>query len=125
MEKIIQFNELPCEIRNRLIKYKGSWLDSRESPEGSKWVFMEVSLDKLYDSGIYSMPPDAAEDETEAEALQRFKNEYLERRCYTPLILDINMERIIDGLHHLTAFGMAVDEDGTLPKIIECWVRVN
>ncbi len=121
MDDVISFNDLPCEIRNRLIKDKRAWLADHESPEGSKWVFMRVPLDDLYCLGGEMTDKDEDED----KAIERYKNEYLERSCYEPLILGIDMLYIIDGYHHLYAFRKAVDEDETLPNIIECWVRVT
>ncbi len=120
MEKRVPFNELPSEIRNRLIKNKGSWLLRHDSPEGSEWVFRIAPLNDLFHIAITT-----PEDNDEADTIKMYKKEYLEHRCYTPLIVAENMDYLIDGYHHLTAFREAVEGDDNLPKKIECWVRVK
>jgi len=114
MEERIPFNGLPVQIRNRLSGLVNQWC-----LEGSVWVFRRVPLENLD-----SLPSRVPEDDNEANEIQKYKKEYLERRGDKPLILDAELWWIIDGFHHLTAFREAVEEDDTLPKVIECWIRV-
>ena len=120
MKERVLFNELPFKIKNRLIDNKGSWLANHESPEGSEWAFRILLLQDLE-----HIPFTTPEDKGEADTINKYKKEYLERRCYTPLIVAKNMDYLIDGYHHLTAFREAIEEDETLSNKIECWVRVD
>ncbi len=91
-----------------------------DNPEGSEWVFRIVPLNDLFHIAITT-----PKDKDEASTIEMYKKEYRGHHCYTPLIVAENMNCLIDGFHHLTAFREAVEEDDNLPKKIECWVRVK
>ena len=120
MEKRVPFNELPDDIKHRLMNNKNAWLSNDESPEGSKWIFWKGDLKGL--SSIASTKPN---DTNEEELINKYKKECLERRCCITLIVWGSMGVLIDGYHHLTAFREAVIEDDTIKPIIECWVLVD
>jgi len=65
------------------------------------------------------------EDKGEADTINQYKKEYLERYSFTSLIVAKNMDYLIDGYHHRTTFREVIEEDDTLSKKIECWVRVD
>ena len=120
MEKRVPFNELPDDIRNRLMDNKNVWLSNDESPEGSKWIFWKGDL-----KGLSSIASTIPNDTNEEELIIKYKKECLERRCCITLIVWRSMGVLIDGYHHLTAFREAVIEDDTIKPIIECWVLVD
>ena len=120
MENIVPFNELPCDIRHRLMDNRNAWLSNDEKPEGSKWTFLKVGL-----KDFYPISPTRPQDNNQEERINKYKKECLERRCCITLIVWGSRGVLIDGYHHLTAFRDAVIEDATIKPNIECWVLVD
>ncbi len=115
---IMTINEVPYDCLPKCIK---TGLISRQDLTGGYWVKMGIPLGKLSD--ILDV---VAEDEKESQTIQRFKEDYLQRREVCPLALEIIGDDlwVADGRHRLTAYREAAEEDRTLSEI-ECWVRIR
>ena len=125
MEKIVPFNELPDNIRKRLMDLDDKTWFKDERPEGSNWIFRKLPLEDLNDINKFVIHYTTPNDKDEEELINKFKKECLELRCCITLIISEKMGVLIDGYHHLTAFRDAVDEDDTIKRIINCWVHVD
>jgi len=117
MEYRVPFNELPCDIRHRLMDNRNAWLSNDEKPEGSEWTFFKGNL-----KYFYPISPTRTQDNNEEDLINKYKTDCLELRCCITLIYWRSPGIFIDGNHHLKGFLEALDEDETIKPIIECWI---
>lgn len=92
------------------------------------WEYEMIPINDLSDV----LEPPSEEGTEDGQAIQRFKNAYLRRDEVCPIvvmiagwILGVRDLWVIDGMHRLTAYRMAMEEDDTLPKSIECWIPIT
>ena len=67
------------------------------------------------------------EDDEESQYILSLKEDYLQKRKVCPLTIEMigGLLFPVAGFHRLNAYRRAVEEDNTLPKSIECWVRID
>ena len=103
-------------------------LKTRKDLARGLWIYERVNLSELL------LVPESSTDEDieEGQATKRFKNAYLRREEVCPIVVVITGWTfgvrelwVADGMHRLTAYNIAVEEDDTLPKSIECWIPIT
>lgn len=110
----VSYDNLPERVKTGLI--------NRPDLASGLWEKKTIPLDMLSDVIDVTL-----DNEIEKQSTLAYKEDYLFKRAVCPLAIEIIGGDLLwpaDGRHRLTAYRMAVEDDNTLPKSIECWVRI-